>query len=636
MIDTVPTRTLGVCRCLGMEWTLRPLIVLGWRDGFIPCAIPSKAGTGEIVVSRMTQNRKAVGGSKISIGGLFILCEASVAIVLSTCWLSTQYLPSSFWLRGILTDFVILHYLILVFVVFQRRTGLGLALLAGLGTSIFIIVQLKYIHLNDWFRLSDFLLVNEITLVFSPLLLTAVGMIALGWLVGLALNLRLPRLGVGLLVLSPALLYALLLLAFPTQLQTVLNVIHQHKSFRGNSYLQKGALFSLLWDAASTSAEKSKLREIERRLKGVEAGQIFDEQATIRAPRNIYIIVMESFMDPLELDYEYSPDPIDPWLREMLGGNSYSPVYGGGTAQAEFEILCGVPSFRPLGIVEFDQLSGGSVPCLPSLLKKHGFSTRAFTATDPSIFNAGKAYASLGFSESVEARPDSPADLDWKHLTNDRLFKQVKSHIQARRGQEPALNYIVTLSGHQPYRMNDEIRPSIVRLEGPALVRAMADNLYYSSRSLAKFIVWLREEDPESIIVAIGDHQGALFGIDVKYTHSADPGSPAETLQRYRVPYLVINRGRPQHLGTISHYEVPHIVLSLLTEKPYVVNRLPENVALLRPIREITFFATLEGRLGVCPNPEEPGCLAVEESNTVQLAKLLKILTAGRSAPPVL
>lgn len=586
------------------------------------------------MIDPLAETRKVRDGSKLSVGRLFFLAEGVVAVVFSTLLLSIYYAEPTFWLRGLLTDFVLLHYLILLFIVFQKKTRRGFVLLAGVSASTFILVQLKYVHLRDWFRLSDLLLVNEITLVYSPLLIAAGGLAVVAWIVILTLNLKIPRRPVAFLVLSPALFYSVLLFLFPIQLQSLLNVVHEHKSFRGNSHYQKGVLFSLLWDAASMNAEERRMRAIERSLAGVVAPPIFDESIVIGTRRSVYLILIESFMDPSELAYEYSPDPIDSNIREMLGGSSYSPVYGGGTAQAEFEVLCGVPSFRLMGIVEFAHLRGGSVPCLPNILRDRGFPTRAYTATDPSIFNSGNAYSSLGFSENIELKPDSPADLDWKHLSNEKLFREVKDHVQARREQGPALNYIMTLSGHQPYRLNEEVRPPVIRVKGPDLVRAMYDNLYYTSRSLAEFINWLMEQDPEAIIVALGDHQGALVGVDVKYKETMNPGADSEPLRRHKAPYMIIDRGRVKSLGTISHFEVPHIIQSLLAEVPYTPNRLLGDFTFLRPIREITFFSTREGRQGNCPDPAEPGCVAVEELNKTHLAKLLNILTVGRNSPP--
>lgn len=92
--------------------------------------------------------------------------------------------------------------------------------------------------------------------------------------------------------------------------------------------------------------------------------------------RNVHIVVLESFMDPRYVaDIAFS-GPGTPLYEEMprLLPDSYfnvavSPVYGGHTAQAEFEILCGVPALGRVESVDFNVFSGTPVKSLVTTLK---------------------------------------------------------------------------------------------------------------------------------------------------------------------------------------------------------------------------------------------------------------------------
>jgi len=85
--------------------------------------------------------------------------------------------------------------------------------------------------------------------------------------------------------------------------------------------------------------------------------------------RNVHLVVMESFVDPtLFKGATYTKDPIHPDFRRLFGdrmGFSVSPVFGGKTSQAEFEVLCGVPAFQELAGVEFNSFTGVPAYCLP-------------------------------------------------------------------------------------------------------------------------------------------------------------------------------------------------------------------------------------------------------------------------------
>ena len=66
--------------------------------------------------------------------------------------------------------------------------------------------------------------------------------------------------------------------------------------------------------------------------------------------RNVHLVVLESFLDPtLYQGASYTRDPLHPSFKKLFGnkmGLSVSPVVGGRTSQAEFEVLCGVPAFE--------------------------------------------------------------------------------------------------------------------------------------------------------------------------------------------------------------------------------------------------------------------------------------------------
>ena len=46
-----------------------------------------------------------------------------------------------------------------------------------------------------------------------------------------------------------------------------------------------------------------------------------------------------------------------------------SPVFGGGTANAEFEVLCGIPIIDA-GVTFLRGMKNEELPCLPTLLKR--------------------------------------------------------------------------------------------------------------------------------------------------------------------------------------------------------------------------------------------------------------------------
>ena len=101
-----------------------------------------------------------------------------------------------------------------------------------------------------------------------------------------------------------------------------------------------------------------------------------------------------------------------------------SPVIGGGSAQAEFEVLCGAPSILEYG-TEFNRIGLNETSCLPKYLKKYGFKTIASQPMYGSFFNIENAYKQLGFSYSFLAPKFDMTDKNNGWLSDRSFFNNI-------------------------------------------------------------------------------------------------------------------------------------------------------------------------------------------------------------------
>ncbi len=127
--------------------------------------------------------------------------------------------------------------------------------------------------------------------------------------------------------------------------------------------------------------------------RAVDAGLV-SEHGT--PSRNVHLIVLESFWDAQLLGAagRLSEDPMDPRFRLLweAGGSSraLSPVFGGYTANAEFEVLCGFP-MRDEAVV-FETRLRRDAPCLPRHLAQAGYVTVASHPNVAAFWNRVHAY----------------------------------------------------------------------------------------------------------------------------------------------------------------------------------------------------------------------------------------------------
>lgn len=236
--------------------------------------------------------------------------------------------------------------------------------------------------------------------------------------------------------------------------------------------------------------------------------------------RNIHILVLESFLDPQRFSaVEFLTPPAPPQFDALRANMhiSRSPVFGGGTAQVEFELLCGVPALELYSPAEFNMFTGDSTPCLPNLLAKAGYETIATQAYKPEFFNSENAYRSMGFQETNFPSIYADKRKTYLHydITNSYIFDgdllaQNLLYVQKRLADgKPFLNYVLGIYGHLPHVTNIERFPPKVHMAGvkPGSQAYLAiQQFYYRAGAVADYINQLRELDPKSLILVTSDH----------------------------------------------------------------------------------------------------------------------------------
>ena len=331
------------------------------------------------------------------------------------------------------------------------------------------------------------------------------------------------------------------------------------------------------------------------------------------AQRNLHVIVLESFWDPRPLkSARFSSDPIDPAFRKLWAATgqsrALSPVFGGYTANAEFEVLCGFPVTQDA--VFFEGRLRRDVPCLPGHLATAGYRTHASHPNAASFWNRVNAYRRIGFEHYWSERDFEMDDVNREFLSDESLYRQVLERIgRALDGPDPVFNYVLTYFGHLDYPLNER-RPRVIEAPGGReYAEAYANTVYYKSRELMAFLKTLRKRDPQAVIVVFGDHLPFLGMNHANYT---DSGLLAESRAEFTdemfrtlvaTPLIVIDGKRgPLKLGDVPLYQVPALILDLLGDSRDTLLTLTAtqaNTSRIRPLPGIT-LQSLGKKVSTC------------------------------------
>ena len=246
---------------------------------------------------------------------------------------------------------------------------------------------------------------------------------------------------------------------------------------------------------------------------------------------DLYVVLGEAWWrDPSDKD-----SPLD--ILKAAGFSetwAVSPVYGGHTPNAEFEVLTAIPmkSFRA-GIIPYQhygQYVTGAARTLPRMLAERGFATTAYHNYTRRFWLRDQIYPRLGFDRFISMEEMTLVIQANEWPTDEGLFQAVLKH-----GDEPGpqFHFIVTVETHGSYGIHG------TKLKGRDGADDYEARLASAARSLANFEKALRKKGRPYAIVLFGDHLPSLR------LHQWNYGMKSETDPRlHRVPVLIASNTR--------------------------------------------------------------------------------------------
>ena len=301
--------------------------------------------------------------------------------------------------------------------------------------------------------------------------------------------------------------------------------IHFHEK---SSVALNGRISSLIY---YTNLENQNFEKIRSRQFSSKCNLDYQFKGGVVDRRNVYVVVLESFIDPRLLEgFSFDKSPLSPALKDLFFEKNFSfsfplsPCYGGRTAQAEFELLSGLPALAKVNSIEFNVMQGAIVDSFVHKLSKEGYYTRAMISTNASYFNSRQAYRSLGF-ERIDFLSEIHGNINVEgdvFLFDGVLLDQVVrvSCEKVAKNEEPFFVYALGIYGHREYYRNMDLRPDVVQ-PSPFHedVNKIANQFYYRTEAVARFLNEIQSIDPNSIVLIISDHLPAINNIS-NYSHS--------------------------------------------------------------------------------------------------------------------
>lgn len=223
--------------------------------------------------------------------------------------------------------------------------------------------------------------------------------------------------------------------------------------------------------------------------------------------QNIIYILCESCW----YDSNHFKDSVSPLLTEGFRElRAISPVYGGGTANSEFEMLTGLPSAGKTlsGIIymEYSELINPHSHTLASALRSKGYETFAAHNNDKTFWRRNVINKKFGFDKflGIDSMGTAPDDIlknkkPWQWQPDDILLYDTAVKELQNNANKNVFMHLVSMSTHGPYGYDNDFGEGRYHYE---LTQAM--------QRISGFVKEVEKISPDTVFVIYGDHKPGL------------------------------------------------------------------------------------------------------------------------------
>ena len=292
--------------------------------------------------------------------------------------------------------------------------------------------------------------------------------------------------------------------------------------------------------------------------------------ATIKKPKQIFIIVMESY-DSWPLLDKYKSFNVANNLKEIRRKSMYFTNFlpaANSTMNSFSSIISNVP-FTGINIGRIGAINGAYKTAMFSSFKKLGYETTFFNGGFLSWQNVGNFMTNQGV-DKIYSAPDANTKTNTSlyGIEDDVLFDMVLKKTDTIHA---SLNVILTTSYHPPFTIDVESLgfpyktkkdlPTDAQkyFSGTMSIKALG-HLWFSDKSIGDFIRKAEKKYNNAIFIFTGDHFGRRF-LNAKPT----------LYEKSSVPFIIYGKNIPKkHLKTAgSHIDIYPTILEMIAPKDF-------------------------------------------------------------------
>lgn len=262
---------------------------------------------------------------------------------------------------------------------------------------------------------------------------------------------------------------------------------------------------------------------------------------------HIIVIMNESFSDLSVLGELTTNMEVMPFIssleQNVVSGYALSSVYGGNTANSEYEFLTGNSmAWLSPNTVPYQQYIRSPAYSMVSYLK--GYYGYRCVAMHPFLsrgWNRPNAYQYLGFDESLFVESFPQEDYVRQYISDREMFEEIV-RIYEDSHEKTLFLFGVSMQNHGDYTYQGENYSQSISLVGYDTEHPDAEQylslIHETDKAVAYLLSYFEGVDEDVVVVFFGDHQPRLSETFYE-TMGDEPGSLDAYQKRYMVPFFI-------------------------------------------------------------------------------------------------
>lgn len=266
---------------------------------------------------------------------------------------------------------------------------------------------------------------------------------------------------------------------------------------------------------------------------------------------NIIVIMNESFTDFASVGGLETSCPVTPFVDSLtentVRGNLYVSVFGGGTANTEFEFLTGsTMNFLPSGSTPYQVYIKKELPSLASVLKEWGYIATVYHFGARGNWNRDRVYPLLGFEEYVSQETAENLEYIHGYPSDASNYREVLRRYETWKKEKESDHFFcfnITIQNHGGYsfgyRCDDP--PHYQGEKTWDDVEEYLSLLRASDKAFEDLVHYFEKEEEPVILLFFGDHWPRLNNQFIRrVVKQADAADDLERNQnKYVTPFVL-------------------------------------------------------------------------------------------------